>query len=334
MMPGMKTLLIVSDAASPQCNGVVRTIETTIGVLEKLGWRVKFIHPGMFPTIPMPGYPEIRLPISTKGLAKEMIDASPDFVHIATEGRLGWAARRLCRQWEWRFTTAYHTDFPGYLKKHFGISKAITTRVMRRFHDASSAIMVATPTVENQLLQDGFAHIRRWSRGVDMGTFRPRITPRTNEVPVLLNVGRVSKEKNLEAFFDIDIPSTKIVVGDGPMLAEYRERYPDVIFMGKLTGEALAAVYSNADVFVFPSTTDTFGLVIIEAMASGTPVAAYPVQGPIDILCGDSGRYGSDLTESVIASLALDREGVARAGQMFTWEHATEQFVSALVPRQ
>lgn len=332
----MRNILIISDAASPQVNGVVRTIETTIRVLEENGWRVKLIHPGMFRTIPTPGYPEIRMVVSTKGLAKEMIDFDPDFIHIATEGRLGWAARKLCREWGWRFTTAYHTDFPGYLRKHYGVPARLTYAVMRRFHSASSAVMVSTPTVERQLREQGFENLVRWGRGVDTSQFVPRIDPyEDNDEPVLLNVGRVSKEKNLEAFFALDVPGLKIVVGDGPMLETYREQYPEVVFTGKMTGKPLAAIYAMADVFVFPSVTDTFGLVIIEALAAGTPVAAYPVQGPIDILCGDSGRLatGGDLSGAVREALKLDREGVARVGQEFTWERATAQFVSALVPR-
>jgi glycosyltransferase involved in cell wall biosynthesis len=330
----MKNILIVSDAASPQVNGVVRTIETTIKVLENNGWRVKLIHPGMFKTMPTPGYAEIPMVISTKGLAAEMVNFQPDFVHIATEGRLGWAARKLCRQWGWRFTTAYHTDFPGYLRKHFHVPLAVTFRAMRAFHSASSAIMVATPTVEQQLRARGFDRIVRWSRGVDMSQFIARTSEYDeNDEPILLSVGRVSKEKNLEVFFNLDVPGMKIVVGDGPMLETYREQYPDVVFMGKMTGQALASIYAMADVFVFPSVTDTFGLVIIEALAAGTPVAAYAVQGPIDILCGDSGRIGPDLAANVTAALKLEREGVARVGRKFTWERATAQFVSGLVPR-
>jgi len=306
-------------------------LQNTMKVLEQQGWEILLVHPGMFDTFPLWGYPEIRVAKSTQALPVIVDAFSPDYVHIATEGRLGWAMRALCLKRGWKFTTAYHTDFPGYLRKHFYIPILLSNTVMRHFHAPSSAVMVSTRSVENQLRKRGFKNLIRWGRGVDMDVFYPRDrTP--NTIPVLLNVGRVSREKNLEAFFDIPF-GDKVVVGDGPMLETYRARYPKVTFKGSLHGDALAEEYSRADCFVFPSRTDTFGLVIIEAIACGTPVSAYPVQGPIDIVDGFTGALGDNLSLATNEAMRKPRGEVARRGKMFSWEAATEQFKNALVRR-
>ncbi len=326
-------ILIVSDAGAPQVNGVVRTLEHTIEELEKLGHTVMLVVPSDFKTIPLLGYPEIRIPISTRGLARRIYDYDPDYIHISTEGKLGWAARRLCIRWGWKFTTAYHTDFPSYLAEHYSIPRSMTYAGLRKFHDASSAIMVSTQSVEDELLERGFRNIVRWGRGVDTELFHS-IDREPNPNPILLNVGRVSVEKNLDDFCKLSIDNArKIVVGDGPAMATYQDRYPDVEFMGKKTGHELADIYAQADCFVFPSRSDTFGLVIIEALACGTPVAAYPVRGPRDILTDESGAMSENLGEAVVEALTRDRKVVAEFGKKFTWGYATKQFISALVPK-
>ncbi len=325
-------ILIITDAASPQVNGVVRTLDTTVKILKSRGYNVMMIVPSMFDTFSLPMYPEIKVAISTSGLEDIMKAYDPDCVHIATEGRLGWAARGLCEKLGWAFSTAYHTDFPRYLNKYYKVPVNLTYSILRKFHNAGSAMLVSTDSVEDELVEHGFRNIRRWGRGVDVNVFNPRGRG-VNAKPVLLSVGRVSKEKNLEVFFELDMDVRKVVVGDGPMLTTYRKKYPDVEFLGPLKGDALALQYSNADVFVFPSKSDTFGLVIIESLACGTPVAAYPVQGPKDILTASTGAMSEDLAVAVREALTKDRLEVSKAGREFTWDAATDQFLSALVIR-
>lgn len=326
-------IAIISDAGPPQINGVVRTLQATIKELEQRGHEVCFITPERFKTIAVPGYSEIRLVRSTRGLETRLRTFNPDYIHIATEGPLGWATRKICMRLGWNFTTAYHTDFPRYLKKHYLVPECITYAVLRKFHEQSSSIMVSTQSITDLLSQHGFNNIKRWGRGVDTKLFRPVGSP-IGFLRQFLYVGRVSKEKNLEAFLDIDIePYKKVVVGSGPMLETYKKQYPEVQFLGPKTGEDLATVYSESDCFVFPSKTDTFGLVIIEAMACGTPVAAYPVQGPIDIITPETGVMDDNLREAMRKAIKLDRNKIAEQGQKFTWQAATDQFISALVAR-
>ena len=285
-------ILIVSDAWFPQVNGVVRTLDTIRWEVEKLGHVVQMITPDQFFTFPCPTYPEIRLAFFQKStIAREIDRFGPHAIHIATEGPLGQAARRVCMRRELPFTTAYHTRFPEYIYARFRAPLWMTYRMMRRFHAPSKGIMVATDSIRRDLENRGFAACVALSRGVDVSLFKPG--PKgllDDERPISLYVGRVAVEKNLDAFLSLDLKGTKCVVGDGPSLEAMRQKYPNVRFLGAKHGEELAAIYAAADVFVFPSLTDTFGLVLLEALASGLPIAAYPVTGPKDVLRAISAR--------------------------------------------
>jgi glycosyltransferase involved in cell wall biosynthesis len=324
-------IVIVSDAWFPQVNGVVRTLSTTINELRKLGHQVTTITPDLFKSIPCPGYNEIRLSIGAN-VARMLRRMTPDAVHIAVEGPLGLKARRYCIKNNVPFSTAYHTKFPEYLKEQYGVPMWLTYPLIRRFHARSCSVMVATPSMEAHLISKGFKNIVRWSRGVDTNLFAPRgksflELPR----PIWLSVGRVSKEKNLAAFLDLKLSGTKLVVGDGPQLAQLKARYPDVQFVGSQTGETLANYFSASDVFVFPSQTDTFGLVLLEALASGIPVAAYPVTGPIDVITSpDVGCLHENLHEAAIRALELSPEKCRDYALQFSWEASTLQFVKNL----
>jgi len=328
-------LTLVTDAWSPQVNGVVRTLERTVREIETLGHSVDVIHPGAFPSIPFPLYPEIRLALICPGLGKR-IDRS-DHVHIATEGPLGLKARNYCMGKGRRFTTAYHIRFPEYLNNYLGVPPAWIYSYLRWFHRRSSRIMVSTGSLERELHSWGFRRMARWSRGVDFSLFRPGIEEERE--PVALYVGRVSYEKNIEAFLKAPLPPgfRARVVGDGPALEELREKYPRVEFAGRLVGDALAREYRRASVFVFPSKTDTFGLVLLEALASGVPVAAYPVSGPIDVMEGAPGGAGAlheDLPTAIRQALGRGRpDECAAFASRYTWEKSTEQFLGNLVPR-
>jgi len=328
-------ILIVSDAWHPQVNGVVRTIGTVRQELEAMGQTVEVIGPDRFRTFAMPTYPEIRLAVGAKRRLWTMIEAMrPDCIHIATEGPLGFAARSYCLKHGKPFTTAYHTRFPEYLRDRAPIPLALSYAVVRRFHKPSSAVMVATQTIEDALTGRGFANIKRWTRGVDTTLFRPRekdflALPR----PVSLYVGRVAVEKNLEEFLKLDLPGSKLVVGDGPARAELQRKYPDVHWAGAKHGEELARHYAAADVFVFPSRTDTFGLVLLEAMASGLPVAAYPVPGPLDVVNGSgAGCLDEDLKRAVETALTIPAETCRDYALGYSWRRSAEQFLSNLRP--
>lgn len=328
-------ILIVTDAWHPQVNGVVRTIDTTKSELEKLGHAVSVISPEGFRTVPLPTYPEIRIAVSPGRKIRRMIDElAPDAIHIATEGPLGFAARRYCLQRGRPFTTAYHTRFPEYIRDRAPVPLSLSYAFVRRFHEPASAVMVATPSIERALVERGFRNIRRWGRGVDTDLFRPRDkgfidAPR----PISMYVGRVAVEKNLEAFLRLDLPGTKVVVGDGPQLAELRARYPGVRFVGAMHGEELARHYAAADVFVFPSRTDTFGLVLLESLASGVPVAAYPVPGPLDVLDGaDVGVLDEDLGRAVRAALDIPADRCREFALRHSWRASSEQFLANLRP--
>lgn len=341
-------IAIASDAWFPQVNGVVRTLSATVDALRERGFAVEMITPDRFLTMPMPGYAQIRLAVAPRFNARRMLDDyRPDIVHIATEGPIGWAARGWCRSRGVPYTSAFHTRFPEYLALRSGLSVEWFWPVMQRFHGASRAIMVATPSLDAELAARGLPQTRRWSRGIDHALFTPDgpALPEMADLPrpILLNVGRVAPEKNLEAFCELAMPNggSKVVVGDGPALAEMKRRYPDVHFLGPKSGAALAAAYRAADCFVFPSRTDTFGLVIIEALACGVPVAAYPVAGPLDILNADGRGEGriapepvaaldEDLDAAVARALSLSRGAAARFGAGFTWEKATDQFLAAI----
>lgn len=328
-------ILLVTDAWAPQVNGVVVSLVNTIRWLERWGHDVHVLSPEGFRTMPMPTYPEIPLAILPgREVARRIRDFESDAVHIATEGPIGGAARAYCLKQGLAFTTAYHTCFPEYVKPRFGVPLAWTYAWLRRFHGASSAVLVATRAIRELLEARGFRNIVEWSRGVDTDLFVPA-EHRTSGLrrPVFLYVGRVAVEKNLPAFLGLDLPGTKVVVGDGPQRRELERRFPDAVFAGTKTGLELASHYQRADVFVFPSRTDTFGLVLAEAMACGTPVAAYPVRGPIDVITDPSaGVLGNDLGAAALAALALDREKVRRFAERYSWERSSRQFLASLVP--
>ncbi|MDF1792356.1 MAG: glycosyltransferase family 1 protein [Thalassobaculaceae bacterium] len=327
-------IAVVSDAWYPQLNGVVRTLATTADQLEGMGHRVTFVTPDKFRTVPCPTYPEIRLALFPDRRIAELLDAAhPCAIHIATEGPLGHAARRYCLNRGLPFTTAYHTKFPEYVHARTGIPVSWTYRMMRRFHGASGGVMVATASLRRELEANGFTNIRDWTRGVDVALFYPRPSILDLPRPIMMYVGRVAVEKNIGAFLALDHPGTKVVVGDGPQRADLARKYSDVVFVGAKEGEALAAHYASADVFVFPSRTDTFGLVLVEALASGVPVAAYPVAGPLDVIADSgAGVLDEDLAKAVEGALRIDREVARARGLQFTWKRCAEMFVENLQP--
>lgn len=325
---------IVTDAWHPQVNGVVRTLATTGDELRTLGHRVTFITPSDFNTVPCPTYPEIQLALLPQRKIARMLDAAaPCAIHIATEGPLGHAARRYCLGRGLPFTTAYHTRFPEYVRARARIPLEWTYAFMRRFHGPSNGVMVATASLRRELEAHGFTNIRDWTRGVDLGLFHPRPSILDLPRPILMYVGRVAVEKNIGAFLGLDHPGSKVVVGDGPQRADLARRHPDAVFVGAHRDEALAAYYASADVFVFPSRTDTFGLVLIEALASGVPVAAYPVPGPLDVI-GESGAgaLDEDLGRAVRRALTIDRAAARAHALNFTWRRCAESFVDNLQP--
>lgn len=328
-------ILIVSDAWRPQTNGVVRTLETTIRHIDKLGHEIRTITPNDFKTLPCPTYPEIRLSLKPGKKIRQILDEfQPEYIHISTEGPLGLAARNICVRRKVAFTTSYHTCFPEYVNARFPIPVSWGYAFMRWFHGPSKAIMVATNSIESTLKAKGFDNIRRWSRGVDLELFRPGIEPAIQDLPkpVFAYIGRVAVEKNLKDFLNLDLPGSKLVVGDGPALEELRNAYPSAHFTGAKYGEELARHYASGDVFVFPSRTDTFGLVLLEAMACGMPVAAYPVQGPLDVVGHNGpGCLSDDLREAALGALRIDRDKAISHAQSFTWAKCTEQFLENLV---
>jgi glycosyltransferase involved in cell wall biosynthesis len=329
-------IAIVTDAWRPQTNGVVKTLSTTADGLRALGHDVRIIEPNQFKTFPCPTYPEIRLAWLPYGRVSELLEEfGPDAIHIATEGTLGAAARKWCLRRRFPFTTSYHTQFPEYVRARVPIPLALSYAHLRRFHSAAARTMVATPAMQRLLESRGFENIVRWTRGVDVSLFKPRDKgfldyPR----PIATYVGRVAVEKNIEAFLKIDLPGTKLIVGDGPARVELESKYPNAKFVGFKYGEELASHVAASDVFVFPSRTDTFGLVLLEAMACGVPVAAYPVTGPIDVVTqGVTGALNEDLRAAALAALKLDANQCRAYALANTWETATRQFLSHLATR-
>ncbi len=339
-------IAIATDAWFPQVNGVVRTLAATVAELDRRGYEVELITPERFATVPLPGYSTIRLALAPRYNARKLLDAfAPDVVHISTEGPIGWSARSWCLSRGVPFSSAFHTRFPEYAALRTGISAERFWPIMRRFHAPSRAVLVATRGLAEELTGRGIANVRQWSRGIDRRIFRPD-GPRHDVLdllprPILLNVGRVAPEKNLTAFLSAQVAGSKVVVGDGPSLPDLARRYPEVHFLGPLAGEELAAAYRAADCFVFPSLTDTFGLVMIEALACGVPVAALPVPGPLDVLGPDGrgvdggfpatiGALDADLAVAIERALRLDRRGAAVYGGRFSWQAATDQFLAAV----
>ena len=331
-------ILVATDAWEPQVNGVVRTLTRVVSECRAMGHDVLTITPDQFKTIPCPTYPEIRLALGADEEIRERMRAfEPEAVHIATEGPLGIATRRICLEWKLPFTTSYHTKFPEYVSARFPVPVQVGYAYMRWFHKPSGRVMVATPTLREELMKHGMKNVSPWSRGVDTEAFRPDmepIYPKDWARPIFLNVGRVAVEKNIEAFLETDLPGTKVIVGDGPAREELQAKYPEAKFMGAMFGEELSRAFSDADVFVFPSWTDTFGLVILEAMATGTPVAAYPAHGPIDIIPGSgAGAIDNDLRTACMACLELDRKAVRAYAEKFSWRASAEEFVKNLQPQ-
>lgn len=328
-------IAIVTDAWKPQVNGVVTTLSTTAATLAEGGHEVRVIEPGGFRTLPCPTYPEIRLAWRPyRAVAAVLAEFDPEHIHVATEGPLGLAARRYCLREGLEFTTSYHTQFPQYARARAPIPLGVSYAFLRWFHGAARHVMVATPQQQRELEAHGFANIVRWTRGVDTDTFRPGdrsllADPR----PIWVYTGRVAVEKSVEDFLALDLPGTKYVIGDGPARRELARRFPAARFTGYRFGAELAALMGAADVFVFPSRTDTFGIVMLEAMACGLPVAAYPVTGPIDVVRpGVTGALDTDLRAAALAALELDRDACRAEALGHSWARATAQFLANLVP--
>jgi len=329
-------ILIATDAWAPQVNGVVRTIATLAAELIAMGHAVEVIGPDRFRTVRAPSEPGLRLAVLPGRRLAPMVDEfAPDAIHLATEGPLGVAMRRLCQRRGWGFTSCYATKFPEYLKARLRVPERATWAGLRWFHRASAGVMVATPSLFAELRAKGFTNIRSWTRGVDLELFRPIPDadlglPR----PVFAYVGRVAVEKNIEAFLSLDLPGSKAVVGDGPARAVLERRFPQAHFLGARFGEALAHAYAAADVMVFPSLTDTFGLVLLEAMACGTPVAAYPVTGPRDVVgaAPEAAALDDDLWAACLRALTLSRAAARAHAEQYSWRRCAEMFVRNLVP--
>ena len=330
-----KTLAIVTDAWWPQVNGVVNTLMQTRAALTELGYRVTLLTPQDYTTLPCPSYPEIRLALRpSRKLHARLDELRPDHIHIATEGPLGLAARAFCLRRGLAFTSSYHTQFPEYIRKRLPVPLAVSYAFMRRFHNAAARTMVATSGQEEVLKHWRFRNIVRWTRGVDTALFSPEERAQLDVArPVFTYTGRVAVEKNLEAFLSLDLPGTKCVIGDGPALRDLRERYPKTLFPGYKFGKDLVLHLAAADVFVFPSRTDTFGLVMLEAMACGVPVAAFPVTGPVDVVTrGVTGILDEDLRKAALAALELDRGRCRAEALKHTWKESSRQFSDNLVP--
>ncbi|MEM6459953.1 MAG: glycosyltransferase family 1 protein [Planctomycetota bacterium] len=327
-------IALLTDAWEPQVNGVVRTWQHVIRECESQGHSFTVVHPGMFRTVGAPRYPEIRLALWPYGQTYRTLDElQPDAVHVATEGPIGRAGRRWCLKRGRPFTTSYHTQFPHYLKAYFGVPKWATYRFIRWFHGAADATLAPTQTVVDELHRNGLPTARVWSRGSDTKQFRPMGQPLFADLPrpIFLNAGRVAVEKNIEAFLKLDLPGSKVVVGDGPVKKKLEKQYPDVYWAGYQFGEDLAQHYSSADVFVFPSLTDTFGVVMLEANACGLPIAAYPVTGPIDVVEeGRNGCLNDDLRQACLDALNVSSEACRQFALENSWSRCAEIVLDTL----
>ncbi|MFP4611704.1 MAG: glycosyltransferase family 4 protein [Thiohalophilus sp.] len=328
-------IAIASDAWAPQTNGVVTTLKTTRRILEQSGHEVRMITPEPFKTVPLPTYPDIRLALFPYRRVAAMLDEfTPEAIHIATEGPVGMAVRRYCRRRKLKFTTSYHTQFPEYLRLRLPVPLRLSYAFFKWFHGPAERTLVPTPSMQQRLLKHGFTHVEVWGRGVDVHLFRPYgkdylSAPR----PIFIYVGRVAVEKNIEAFLSLDLPGTQYVVGDGPDREMLEDKYPQAVFTGFCYSEELARTIAACDVFVFPSLTDTFGLVMLEAMACGLPVAAYPVTGPKDVVIdGVTGCLDEDLGRAAKRALAINPENPRDYSLSHSWHQATDQFYANLAP--
>lgn len=326
-------ILMVTDAWKPQINGVVRTLIRLAETLKAYDVETVFLTPNRFATLPLPTYPDIRIALTAPGRVRRMIEAEKaDHIHIVTEGPLGIIARRYCLAAGRPFTTSYHTRFPEYVSARIPVPERWTYNWLKTFHNSGNGTLVATQSLADDLASRGFTKLKPWTRGVDTAIFRPdRRKPLPFKAPVFVNVGRVAIEKNLPAFLDLDLPGSKVIVGEGPELAKLKAKYPAAHFLGRLDVDPMADVYASADVFVFPSLTDTFGNVIIEALASGTPVAAFPVTGPIDIVGdGFGGVVSNDLREAALRALEVPRADALKRAQRYTWPACAEMFLDTV----
>ena len=322
--------IVVATDAWGQTNGVVFAYQRIAEPIREFGAELAFITPDGFPSAPLPTYPGIRLALASSREVGRRIDReAAAHVHIATEGPIGWAARRHCLRRGLPFTTSYHTRFPEYVAARVPVPLSWSYAYLRRFHAPADRVLAPTPSMRRELQQRGFGRVEVWTRGVDHGLFRPRVASQLDwPRPIFLNVGRVAVEKNLGAFLDLDLPGTKVVVGDGPARAGLQRKHPEAKFLGEKFGDELAEVFASADVFVFPSRTDTFGVVLIEALASGLPVAAYPVIGPLDVIDGSgAGALDEDLRQACLAALAIPRERARARSLAYTWRESARQFV-------
>jgi glycosyltransferase involved in cell wall biosynthesis len=323
-------ILIATDAWRPQVNGVVRTLTSLARAASALGADIRFLTPDGFPSVGVPTYPGLRMALpNRREIARRIEAAAPDAIHIATEGPIGWAARAYCMRRSLAFTTSYTTRFPEYVSVRSPIPVSWGYAVLRRFHAAAAATMVATPSLRKELTERGFANICSWGRGVDTGLFNPD-HPATLDLPrpIFMSVGRVAVEKNIEAFLSLDLPGSKVVIGDGPAKAKLERQYPSAVFLGEKTGDDLSSHVAAADVFVFPSLTDTFGVVQLEALACGTPVAAFPVTGPLDVIADHPiGALDNDLRSACLRALNISRETCRDFALAHSWENSARQFL-------
>jgi glycosyltransferase involved in cell wall biosynthesis len=324
-------VLIATDAWHPQVNGVVRTLTSLAATARGLGVNVEFLTPEGFPSVGLPTYPGLRLALPTgRQIAQRIEQAAPDAIHIATEGPIGHMARRYCVSRGRAFTTSYTTRFPEYIAERFPVPESWSYAVLRRFHAAATVTMVSTPSLMSELRQRGFDNLGTWTRGVDTSLFRPEPAAELDlPRPIFLTMGRIAVEKNLEAFLSLDLPGSKVVIGEGPQEAELRQRYPAARFLGLMKDRALAAHLAAADVFVFPSKTDTFGVAQLEALACGVPVAAFPVMGPRDVVGNTNvGALDNDLRAACLGALNLSRTACREFALERSWEASARQFIA------
>jgi glycosyltransferase involved in cell wall biosynthesis len=314
---------------------VVRTLNTTISILQQWGHEVLCVNPQHFRTLPLPTYPDIPLSLLPYRKIRRLLEAfQPDAIHISTEGPIGWAGRRYCLHNDFPYTTTYHTRFPEYVRLRAPIPLALSYAFVRRFHDPAAHTMVATRSMRTALEARGFKHLEFWSRGVDINRFKPLDqSVLTLERPIALYLGRVAVEKNIRDFLELDLPGSKVVIGDGPARQKLEQAYPEAHFLGYLQNGNLARHLASVDVMVFPSRTDTFGLVMLEAMACGVPVASYPVEGPLDVIVnGVNGWMDEDLPSAVLKALEVDRKSCRKFAEGYSWEASTRQFLSLIEP--